>query len=233
MGGHGDVLRLSPAGHRGAPRTSPRGGLCRHSPSALSACSNSGRSLTWRSFSMSGAPRWVLPQPGAIAASPRAGHGSPRTCPCLPGCPGGCSARSPLPSCSLRCCPSPLGSTPRWAQDRGRARHQQPPGLGCPVLGSSLLVPCASRRGRAGVCAPAPEGGGGSLCPAPARGGSCPSVCGCLCCIFPAFCAPLPDSSPSSRAMPGPQPGPPGAAGTWPGRSVSAQRQPHLLCQLS
>lgn len=37
-----------------------------HSPSALSTCSNLGRSWMWRSFSTSGAPRWVLPATGVL-----------------------------------------------------------------------------------------------------------------------------------------------------------------------
>lgn len=133
--------------------------LCGRSPSALSACSNSGRSWMWRSFSMSGAPRWVPPLQRALAAGT---------------------------------------AQPGWVRTSG---------------------------GRVPAAPLLPHPGGASRCPAPAvvpvhqalegegairarRGGSCPCVCGCLCCIFPAFCAPSPDSSPSSWVTPGPPPGP-------------------------
>uniref|UniRef100_A0A8C9F0Q0 RNA binding fox-1 homolog 3 n=1 Tax=Pavo cristatus TaxID=9049 RepID=A0A8C9F0Q0_PAVCR len=86
--------------------------------------------------------------------------------------------------------------------------HLQGLRAGCPTPAPSrghFPLPCA---GCGDVWVPvhqAPEGEG-AICAR--RGGSCPSVCGCLCCIFPAFCAPLPDSSPSSWVMPGPPPGP-------------------------
>lgn len=80
----------------------------------------------------------------------------------------------------------------------------------------------------------APEGGEGRAHSARAcPGSSCPSVCPCLCCIFPAFCAPLPDSSPSSRGRWGLSRDPWSQQGPQPGLSVSALRQPHLLRQLS
>lgn len=80
-------------------------GLCRLSPSALSTCSNSGRSSMWRSFSMSGAPRWVPPLQhstarlgaqlwGPCASCPTAApsQGAPPTALCqLWGCVGACA----------------------------------------------------------------------------------------------------------------------------------------------
>lgn len=39
-------------------------------PSVLSTCSNSGKFWTWRSFSMSGAPRWVMPMASTIQQVP-------------------------------------------------------------------------------------------------------------------------------------------------------------------
>uniref|UniRef100_A0A8C3Q5M7 RNA binding fox-1 homolog 3 n=1 Tax=Geospiza parvula TaxID=87175 RepID=A0A8C3Q5M7_GEOPR len=86
------------------------------------------------------------------------------------------------------------------------------PLLSC-LVGPWHAVPRQCQLGRwCGSLHPALEGGEGSLCPS--TGSSCPSVSGCLCCIFPALCAPLPDSSPSSWAILGPQPGPPAPAGT-------------------
>lgn len=108
------------------------------------------------------------------------------------------------------------------------------PLLSCP-MGPWHAVPYrgslgANWGGRGSLC-PALEGGEGSLCPA--TGSSCPSVSGCLCCIFPAFCAPLPDSSPSSWAILGPQPGPLARRGPQSGLFFSALWQLHLLRQLS
>lgn len=88
------------------------------------------------------------------------------------------------------------------------------PGTGYSIPGQPC--PAALHRlggGRVGPCTPSTGGRGGLTLPPPRTGSSCPSVCGCLCCIFPAFCAPFPDSSPSSQAMLGPQPGPPDPAG--------------------
>lgn len=133
---------------------------------------------------MSEAPRWVLPAAGGVTASPGEG------------------ARCSWEAWGLLCPLSPP-LLPHGTQARGT-----------PSRGSPVPLPCTSWGGAVWVPAPqALEGGEGSLCPPPRTGSSCPSVCGCLCCIFPAFCAPFPDSSPSSQAMLGPQPGPPDPAG--------------------
>lgn len=97
-----------------------------------------------------------------------------------------------LPSSAVTCSPLLSQGTLACSAPSGQPRHQ---------LGRSCGSLCLAL-----------EGGEGSLCPI--TGSSCPSVSGCLCCIFPAFCAPLPDSSPSSWVILGPQPGPLAPAGT-------------------
>lgn len=159
------------------------GGSVGAHPAALSACSNLGRSWTWRSFSMSGAPRWVLPAAGAVTASPGEG------------------ARWSWDAGGLLRPLSPP-HVPRGTQARGTPTRGSPVPLPCTRWGGPCRSLCPERR-REGRAGSAP----------PCTGSSYRSVCGCLCCIFPAFCAPLPDSSPSSRAMLGPQPGPPEPAG--------------------
>lgn len=85
--------------------------LCGRSPSALSACSNSGRSWMWRSFSMSGAPRWVPPLQRALAAGTaqpgwvRTSGGRVPAAPLLPH-PGGAS-RCPAPAVGTCGAPAP------------------------------------------------------------------------------------------------------------------------------
>lgn len=145
-------------------------------PSVLSTCSNSGKFWTWRSFSMSGAPRWVMPMASTIQQVP---------------------GRVSVSQVAQQCCN--LLSPPLLSH--GTLAGSAPLGQPWHQLGRS----CGSLH-------PAPEGGEGSLCPA--MGSSCPSVSGCLCCIFPAFCAPLPDSSPSLWVILGPQLGSLAPAGT-------------------
>lgn len=202
MGGTGALPCTAPRVPRSGPQGSPlpipgqagRRALCQQPrvrargrssmdahASALSACSNLGRSWTWRSFSMSGAPRWVLPATGTIMASPGEGARQSRD---------GRQLLRPLSPPLL-----PRG-TQAW---------------GTPSRGSP--VPLRWLRGLCGSLRPERRREGRARSAPPRTGSSCPSVCGCLCCIFPAFCAPLPDSFPSSQAMLGPQPGPPDPAG--------------------
>lgn len=113
------------------------GGSAGAHPSALSACSNSGRSWTWRSFSTSGAPRWVLPVAGAVTASPGEGARWSREAWGLP-----CPLSPPL--------------LPHGTQARGT-----------PSRGSPVPLPCAGWGGRAGPCAPSARGRGGLSLPPP------------------------------------------------------------------
>lgn len=119
------------------------------------------------------------------------------------------------------CCPrpAPYGEL-RGGGQRSRGARQLLCLLSCPAgprhavphLGAAPSRCPAPAQGAVRVPAPrALEGGEGWLCP-PAQAARVP-LCVDVCCIFPAFCAPLPDSFPSSWAMLGPQPGPPDPAG--------------------
>lgn len=178
--------------------------------SALSACSNSGRSWMWRSFSMSGAPRWVLLAAGTVTASPGEGARgswdawgllcllSLLSCPAGPrhGVPhlGAAPSRCPTPAAG-----GPCGSLCPKRRREGRT-HSAPPQhrqlVSLCVWMSLLYLPCflcpfprlfSQLTGDAGASAGTPGASGG---PDP---GSPSLHCGSL-----LSCASSPDSPPLS-----------------------------------
>lgn len=127
------------------------GGFAGTHPPVLSTCSNSGKFWTWRSFSMSGAPRWVMPKanpvqrvPGRVSGEP---GGSAMLSPALPS--------SPVPGTTARSAPRGSPGTTwgghagpcrrHWREERARSvpprAARVPLCLDVSVVSSPLSVP--------------------------------------------------------------------------------------------
>ena len=187
------------------PCASGAGGSAGAHPAALSACSNSGRSWTWRSSSTSGAPRWVLPAADTITVSPGEGAGGSweawgLLCPLSP----------PLLPCG----------TQAW---------------GTPPRGHPVPRPCPGWGGRAGPCTLSARGEGGSrsALPRSAQAARVP-LCVAVSVVSSLLSVPLSQTLlPARGRCRGLSRDPRTQRGPRPRLSISALRQPHLLRQLS